>query len=316
MNQRSGSFARWTTPAKSTSKSTFKGLGQRFAVAGFIAAAFALMVLGKAEAVLVERIRTAVTDWVAPVLQGITQPISVAADAVENAELLLAAFEENKALREENERLLRWERAARVLEAENASLKTLLNFVPEGSQSFLTARVVGDFGGAFVKSVLVNAGRDRGVQKGQAVLGPSALIGRVAESGERSSRVLLVTDINSRIPVIIAETRFRGILAGNNSDRPVLQYLPDDAVVRPGDRILTSGHGGQFPPGLPVAEVTSVGSGGEIVLTLLDDQHRLEFVRIVDYGLSTPFSDEAPPTGPVIVENDAAERRTETGRRP
>ncbi|MEM7654001.1 MAG: rod shape-determining protein MreC, partial [Pseudomonadota bacterium] len=209
MKQRAGSFARWTSPMKSPPKGVLKGMSQRFAVAGFIAASFALMVLGKAEPILVERARTTVTDLFAPVLEGITRPISVTAHAIENAELLLAAFEENKELRAENAKLLQWERVARAIEAENKSLKALLNFVPDDAQKYLTARVVGDFGGAFVRSVLINAGQDRNVEKGQAVLGASALVGRVAEAGARSSRVLLVTDINSRIPVIVAETRFR-----------------------------------------------------------------------------------------------------------
>ena len=320
MKQRAVSFARWTSPMKSPPKGVLKGMSQRFAVAGFIAASFALMVLGKAEPILVERARTTVTDLFAPVLEGITRPISVTAHAIENAELLLAAFEENKELRAENAKLLQWERVARAIEAENKSLKALLNFVPDDAQKYLTARVVGDFGGAFVRSVLINAGQDRNVEKGQAVLGASALVGRVAEAGARSSRVLLVTDINSRIPVIVAETRFRAILAGNNSDRPDLLYLPEDALLQSGDRIVTSGHGGQFPPGLPIAEVVDVDDTGHVLLSLLDDQHRLEFVRIVDFGLKPPFSPKTAPSGPAIVENadtaSSGSGRTETGKRP
>ena len=113
-------------------------------------------------------------------------------------------------------------------------------------------------GVTFVRSLLVLAGKSDGVIKGQAAVTGQGLVGRVTAVGERASRVLLVTDINSRIPVRVDRTRERAVLAGNNSSSPSLIYLPPETGVQVGDRIVTSGHGGVFPKGIPVGIVTVV----------------------------------------------------------
>ena len=147
----------------------------------------------------------------------------------------------------------------------------------------VAARVVGDSGGAFVHSVLVNAGGQDGVRKGQAAVNGEGLVGRVAEVGERSARVLLVTDLNSRIPVLLESQRYRAILVGDNSQRPRLLYLSADAKVSPGDRIVTSGHGGVFPPGLAVGVVTLI-ANGDVRVQPFVDWERLEYVRLIEFG--------------------------------
>jgi len=187
-------------------------------------------------------------------------------------------------LREENQHLLEWQSAARKLSAENQNLKSQLNFAPDAEPGFVTARVIADTGGAFVHSILVSAGARDGVAKGQAVVTGDGLVGRVHAVGTRSVRVLLVTDLNSRIPVIIEATRTRAILAGDNSERPRLIHLPPGATASIGDRVVTSGHGGAFPPGLPVGVVAQI-SDGNVLIKPYAQRDRLEFVRIVDYGL-------------------------------
>jgi len=110
------------------------------------------------------------------------------------------------------------------------------------------------------------------------------LIGRIAEVGEVSSRALLITDLNSRIPVLVEQTRDRAILAGDNSDQPRLLYLPPNLALATGARIVTSGDGGAFPPGLPIGTVAATGDGGVRVRPFAN-WSRVEYVRIIDYGL-------------------------------
>jgi len=160
-----------------------------------------------------------------------------------------------------------------------------LKFAPEQAVTFVAARVVADNGGAFVRSVLVAAGARDGVRKGDAAATGEGLVGRVAEVGERSARVLLLTDINSRIPVVIERSRDQGILAGDNSDNPRLLYLPHGAQLLAGDRVVTSAAGGAFPPGLPVGVVKSVDNGNAVVELFVDWDH-MEFLRLLDYRLS------------------------------
>jgi rod shape-determining protein MreC len=144
--------------------------------------------------------------------------------------------------------------------------------------------VIADTGGAFAHSLVLNAGSRAGVGKGQAVVTGEGMVGRIAAVGERSAWVLLITDLNSRIPVTIAPAGIRAILAGNNSDRPRLVHLPPGVAISPGDRVVTSGHGGAFPPGLPVGIVAAVSEAGIDVRPFMD-RSRIEYVRVVDFGL-------------------------------
>jgi rod shape-determining protein MreC len=261
-----------------------KGLIQRFAYVGLVAAAFGLMLLGKADVLLAERIRTQVTDALAPILDVLSRPIATVSDVVDQVRELASLREENAGLREDKVRLLQWQTVARRLEAETKALRALLNFVPGPEASYVTARVIGDTGGAFAHALVLNAGFRAGVRKGQAVVTGDGLVGRVAGVGTRSTRIILITDLNSHIPVLVERTRTRAILAGDNSEVLRLIRLPPGAEVSPGDRVVTSGHGGAFPPGLPVGVVASVSDAGIGVQPFVE-RSRLEYVRVVDFGL-------------------------------
>lgn len=270
-----------------------KGIAHRFVYLGLVLAAFGLMLLGKANNVLVERFRAAVSDAVAPVLDVLSSPIDATVRGVEEVKSLVALHSENDRLREERERLLAWQTVARQLEAENAALRSLLRFEPDPETRFIAARVIADTGGAFAHSLLVNAGRGAGVDKGQAVVTGEGLVGRIASAAERSARVLLITDLNSRLPVVAGPARTRAILAGDNTERPKLIHLVPEAVLSPGDRVVTSGHAGAFPPGLPIGIVSSVGEGSISVEPFVD-RSRIDYIRVIDYGLSGILRHPAP----------------------
>ncbi len=281
-----------------------RGLAHRFAYAGLIIAAFALMMLGKVDAVLMDRARTMVTDSVAPILDAISEPIESASEFASKVESLWGMYEENQALREDKSRLIQWQAVARKLEAENKALRDLLKYVPDLGAGFITARVIADTGGAFAHSLLLNAGARDNVAKGQAVITSEGLVGRIAGVGSRSSRILLISDLNSRIPVVVEPSRVRAILAGDNSDRPRLIHLPPGTTLSPGETVVTSGHGGAFPVGLAVGVVSMVSENGAVVEPFVE-RERLELVRVVDFGLegilrSQPI--EEKPVTAVIPE--------------
>jgi len=258
-------------------------LAQRFAPALFIGAAFAIMLFGRFDPATVERVRLVVTDVAAPILDAASQPLAAVNRGVDNVQAWLTLHDELDRLRDENERLRQWQAAARRLEAENASLRGLLNVRSDQPPSFISARVIADAGVPFVRTVLVNAGHRDGIRRGQAVMNADGLLGRVVEVGERSARILLLTDLNSRVPVTNLNSGLRGVLAGDNRERPQLAFLPNQMQVAVGDRIVTSGHGGVLPQGLPVGVVSGV--DGVIRVQLLANSDQLEFVRIVRYDL-------------------------------
>ncbi len=261
-----------------------KAWAQRFAFVFLVIAAFVLMLLGKADSVLVERIRTVATDAMAPILEVLARPVDTIGDIIGKAQELADLRTDNVELRRENERLRDWQAVAQQLEAENAALRRLSRLTAEPGIRFVSARVIGDPGGAFVRSVLVNAGAGDGLAKGQAAMTSEGLAGRVAEVGQRSARVLLLTDINSRVPVVVGAARDRSVLAGDNTNQPRLLYLAPSSEVRPGDQVVTSGHGGVFPPGLPVGVVIQTEDSTLRVQPYVDWTH-MEYVRLVDYDL-------------------------------
>jgi len=272
-------------------------LAQRFTFLSLVALSVGLMVFGKAEAPLVERARTTVTDALVPVLDAVSRPVATAAELVNRMNEIVDVHAENNRLREENERLLRWQAAALKLEVENRSLREISKVTADDAVSFVTARVVADAGGTFVRSVLVMAGTRDGVTKGQSAVTGDGLVGRVGEAGERSARVLLLTDLNSQVPVIIESSRERAILAGDNSDKPRLTHLAVTARPQIGDRVMTSGHGGVFPPGLPVGVIVAVNDGVARIKPFVEF-HRLDHVRLIDFGLSGTLPVGAPPPAP------------------
>ncbi|MCK5444725.1 MAG: rod shape-determining protein MreC [Rhodospirillaceae bacterium] len=251
---------------------------------GLVLSSFVLLLMGKADPVMMENVRAQITDVAQPILDTLSRPIASTEKLITQFNSLGDIRAANERLRVDNDRLLQWQSAARKLEAENQRLKGLLNFAEGAEPGFITARVIADTGGAFVHSLLASAGLRDGAAKGQAVVTGQGLVGRVQSVGTRSVRVLLITDLNSRIPVVIESTRIRAIMAGDNSERPKLIHLPPGSTVASGDRVVTSGHGGAFPPGIPVGVVTASNEAGVLVQPLVR-RERIEFVRIVDYGL-------------------------------
>ena len=244
-----------------------------------------MIILGKVDQVMFEPLRIWLTDATAPALDALSRPLVAAGNLVDHAVEMLRLYQENARLEKENIQLLHWQQAALSLASENAQLRGLLKLVPESAVSYVTARVIADSGGAYVRNLMVDAGSDNGIARGQAAITGVGLVGRVEEVGTRAARILLITDLNSRVPVIVERSRQRAILCGDNSERPLLVYLDPAGALKIGDRIVTSGEGGVFPPGLPVGVVAAVDGEAPRVEPHVE-LSRVEYLRIVDYGLA------------------------------
>ncbi|MDE3015685.1 MAG: rod shape-determining protein MreC [Pseudomonadota bacterium] len=245
--------------------------------------ALALMVMSKTRNPGVEKLRGGITDVMAPVLETVARPLDALHDAGAWVTDMSRLRAENTLLRNRNIQLLRWQAAARDMEDENRSLRALLNVLPAEKNHYVTARVVSDLGGPYVHSALIDGGSAGGIRKDQAVINENGLVGRIVDVGASSARVLLLTDINSRIPVIAERANEKSILAGNNSALPSLSYLSGDSRISVGDRIVTSGDGGVFPKGIPVGIVTSVDKEAVSVQPFVDPS-RVEYVSVIDYA--------------------------------
>ncbi len=258
-----------------------------------VVAAFGLMLLGKADALLAERARMALNDAMGPIYAMLAEPLGTMNAAVTEVGQLWDLRAENDRLRNENEYLRRWQAIALALDAENTRLKASLNWIVDPPAKFVTARVVADAGGVYARAALLAVGPNHGIHKGEIALDERGLVGRVTEVGSRTARVLLITDLNSRIPVIMENSRARAILVGTNGPRPRLMYWPEGVQPQEGERIVTSAEANAFPANLPVGTVRHSASGVPEVepFALLQ---RLEIVRIFDYGLGGVAPPEAP----------------------
>ena len=212
-------------------------------------------------------------------------------------------YSENRSLRAENENLRNWRQVAVNLELENERLKDLLNSDLGYIDTLVTARVVGVSGGPYIKSILLNMGRKNGVKVGSPVVNQNGVVGRAIMVGPRSSRVLLISDLNSRIPVKIKRTNQNGIVIGRNGSMLDLMFLPVDQDIVVGDVVLTSGDGDAFPPDLMLGEVVLIG-GDNIQVLPSATLNELNFVRVLDFDKNT-FENEAS----VAVETQSEEEK-------
>lgn len=263
----------------------FRATLQRTTPLLLIVLAAALIVLGKADQRMFASLRTALADDSAPVLDALARPLGAATALVERVRGVVAMYQDNRRLETDNARLLQWQEVALRLAADNRELRGLLKVVPDKAASYVTARVIANAGGGFVRSLLINAGNDHGLARGQAAIVGAGLVGRLTAVGTRAARVLLITDLNSRIPVAVAGAHARAVLAGDNSARPRLLYAEPGDAIKVGDRVATSGAGGVFPPGLPVGVVAGFENGIARVEPYVA-LSQVDYVMVVDYRLA------------------------------
>lgn len=284
-----------------------RGVADRAALGLLVGLSVILLVLGKADVKLAGIIAERIGDAAAPVLGVLNEPVVATRGVFDRFGEMLAVYEENARLREENRRLLAWQAESARLSVQNKALREMLN-VPtaEAAPAWTTARVVADAGGPFVHTLLIDAGTERGVRKGMAAVTPEGLAGRVIAVGRRSARVLLITDFDSKVPVVVERSRDHAILSGDNSAEPALRFLPMLASFQVGDLVLTSGEGGLLPAGLLVGRVSAAGER-EVRVRPFVDWSRLDYVSVLLYeGVPPPEADDAPPPGPQAAAPAAA----------
>ncbi len=244
----------------------------------------AMLVIGKTYEDGMGHARMALVDVVAPVVSVIAAPVDAVTAAGKWMNDMLLLHEENATLRSENARLRHWRVTAAELESENTILRTLLRFAPAGKSAYTSARIVADTGSPYARSAIITSGADQGVQEDLAVINENGLVGRVLEVGKRTARVLLLTDTNSRIPVVAERSRERAIASGGDGDKLSLLYLPENSRIAEGETVVTSGDGGVLPPGLPVGVVIRAEKGTATVRPFVDWYH-LEYVSVIDFSM-------------------------------
>lgn len=251
-----------------------------------------------------ERFRAAVIDRILPPMDWAMAPVTMAANVIADFQSYAQLYQQNQELRRELQQMRAWREAALQLDQENARLLELNNVRLDPALTFVTGVVMADSGSPFRQSVLINVGQRDGILDGWPAMDGLGLVGRISGVGQNTARVLLLTDASSKIPVIIQPSGQRAILSGDNSYYPLLEFLETPDAVRPGDRVVTSGDGGLFPPDLMVGQV-ALGTDQRLRVRLVADYQRLEFLRVLRAtereriedpgGLLVPFGPVTPP---------------------
>ncbi|TCS67611.1 rod shape-determining protein MreC [Primorskyibacter sedentarius] len=295
----------------------YTGPLRRLLVSVLVLCLIGLFLVWRIDSPRVERFRAQVIDRVMPGFEWVMVPVTATVHLIRDFQSYQSIYEQNQELRRELQQMKSWKEAALQLEQENARLLDLNNVRLDPRLTFVTGVVLADSGSPFRQSVLLNVGARDGIVDGWATMDGIGLVGRISGVGENTSRVILLTDASSRIPATIQPSGQRALIVGDNSAAPPVDFLEDPDQVRPGDRIVTSGDGEVFPPGLLIGQVAQ-DPGGRFRARLAADYERLEFLRVLrDHGsrrVESPSALIAPLTLPDEVlppEEQAADPVTE-----
>jgi rod shape-determining protein MreC len=276
---------------------------------------FGIFLIWRIDSPRVERFRAQLVDAVVPSFDWAMAPVTGMINLVADFQSYQRIQEQNQQLRRELQQMRAWREAALQLEQENAKLLDLNNVRLDPALTYVTGVVMADSGSPFRQSVLLNVGDRDGILDGWPAMDGLGLVGRISGVGEMTSRVILLTDTSSRIPVVIQPSGQRSVLAGDNSIYPLLDFLEDPDMVRPGDRVVTTGDGGVFPADLLVGQVVQ-GNDGRLRVRLSADYERLEFLRVLRSApremISSPGDivrpgPVAPVFGPELPPGESAE---------
>ncbi|MEM8570428.1 MAG: rod shape-determining protein MreC [Pseudomonadota bacterium] len=264
----------------------------------------ALFLLWRIDNARVERLRAALVDQFVPSFEWTIEPVAAVGRLFGDLQSYTRIQEQNEELRRALQRMEGWREAALQLEQRNARLLALNNVRLSARTTFVTGEIIADASSPFQRSAMVNVGRIDGVVDGSVAVDGLGLVGRIAGVGERSSRILLLTDGSSRVPAMVRPSGHHAIVAGNNTRAPLLEFVDHPDAIQLGDRIVTSGDGGLFPRDILIGQVVS-GSDGRLRVRLSADYGHLDFVRVIREVPPEEIEGPGNLIGPVLTSEEA-----------
>ena len=250
------------------------------------------------------QLRMIALDVARPILNVLAQPIRSIQDGVVRLAGVGDIYQTVQDLEAENRSLKEWQSIAQQLMSENSRLRAILKAPGREVPILASGYVVGVGGGAFERSIMINVGSDDKIIRNLPVTTQDGIIGRIVTVGKRSSRVLLISDINSRIPVRNVRTGALAVVSGHNDTVLSLDFLPVNADIKVGDALVTSGHGGMFPADLVVGQVTKI-SEFVIEVETAAMMDRLDWVRVLNYRIIPPEVNASEVSEPVETVSPA-----------
>jgi len=227
-----------------------------------------------------ERFRLALLNQIVPNVEFFTSSIKVIGRIVLDISSFTNVYEQNQKLKNELQDMKKWREAAIQLEQKNAKLRALNNLKVNPVLDWVSGEVIADSGSAYNSSALLNVGIEDGIIDGSAVVDGLGLVGRISGVEDQISRIILLSDTKSYVPVIIEPNNQEAIIRGDNSSAPIVDFIRGVEKIQPGFRIYTSGTGGVFPPGILIGKVV-LSSDKKTRVKLSANINKLDYLRIL-----------------------------------
>jgi rod shape-determining protein MreC len=241
-------------------------LKSRAVLAALVVVALVLLLMSARGKPFIGHLQAQVGDVIQPIMEVVTVPVRGLHNLIENKDALFRAYEENKQLRAENDTLRQWQAVAQTLKNENASLRQLADYHPAENVDYVTTQVIAQSPDAYAGTLMINAGATQGLRSLMPVIDASGLVGRLVEVGENTSRVLLLSDASSRVPVITGDSRQHAILAGTGDALLRMTFIGGDATkIKLGESVMSTSEGGLMPDSVMVGTVFRRDSSGLLV---------------------------------------------------
>lgn len=257
----------------------------------FILGAGALLLMSLKQEGFSDSLRAQAERWIAPITSLFSTPVKISKSGIENVDHYVSVRDDNARLRKENQALLLWQQRAATLEEDNQALRALTNASELVALPYTTALVTAMDGGPYREAVKLNRGTQSGVAEGMAVVNEAGFVGRIIEARAETSWMLLLHDVNSRIPVRNARNNERAILLGGRGQTLRLSFLSKEADFQTGDAIVTAADGKVLPDGLPVGNVGAINESPILEPLMVSSQ--LRYVHIL--GAENERVSSAPP---------------------
>ena len=257
-----------------------RGTKQRFSLFALLFSSIFLIVLGKFNFTAINYLKITINEVVYRTSFVASIPEKYITYSYRAIEEHIKLYKDYNFQKEELEKLKSEKYEVKFLEAENKRLKKVLNDINYSSE-LVIAKVIIDKQSPFLRSIIINKGSKNNIKKGMSVLSDSYLIGKVIEVNYMTSRVLLLSDLNSKIPVTIEPGSIQSILSGDGENSGNIQYTKDNLPITDGSIIYTSGTGGLLKSGIPIGKIEQ--NENQNSVNFFIDFSQLRYVKVSSY---------------------------------
>jgi len=256
-----------------------RGAKQKFSLFVLILLSLSIFVLDISELKPVKILRSLLNDGVYRISAISSSPIKFSGTVKDFFITHISVYKENRELKIKLEKLKNKDFQTLYLQTENKRLQDIIQLEKKSAFTTVAARVILDKNSPYLNSVIINRGSGSRIKLGMPVLSEGNLVGRVVEVNFLSSRILLLNDLNSKIPVMISPKGSQAILSGRGEDKPKLEYLPEKFELSDKNLVFTSGKDGIFFEGIPVGNV--IFEDNKIKVKLFSDPNQLSFINVI-----------------------------------